>query len=73
MTTSEAVQILATVVTAIAAIFASISAAIMYRVRAQVEKESKGVRERQKQMLQEMSEFSTQLMSGTLRVAPQYA
>ena len=65
-----------TIITAFAAIAAALSAFYAYRLqklRMQFEQNAKDVQERQSQILQEMSEFSTAIMSQTLKIVPQFA
>ena len=66
---STVVTILATIVTAIASYYAI----RLHQARIQFEEQTKDIREHQQQILQQTSEFSTQLVNQTLRLTPQLA
>lgn len=72
MTLAEIIQV-ATVVAAIAAAVASIYAYRLNKLRIQFEENAKNIQDQQKHILQSISEFSRQLMTQTLKVAPQIA
>jgi DeoR/GlpR family transcriptional regulator of sugar metabolism len=73
MTTPEIIQAVFTGLATVVAAFASFYAARMYRTRILFEKQAKNIQDQQKQILQQMSEFGTQLMTHTLKIAPQFA
>lgn len=73
MTTAQIVQTALTLLAAAVAAVASFYAARMYKARTAFEAQAKEIQAQQKQVLQQMSEFGTQLMTQTLRVAPQFA
>lgn len=73
MTLFEIVQAIATLLATLAAGVASYFAFRLNKLRIQFEQNSKTIQEQQSYVLQSMSEFSRQLMTQTLKVAPQVA
>lgn len=73
MTLTEIIQVVATVVAAIAAAVASIYAFRLDKLRIQFERNAKNIQDQQKHVLQSVSEFGRQLMTQTLKIAPQIA
>ena len=69
----EDVSNVISVTVGITAILASLAAILLYRTRTKLEKETQGIREQQKQILQQMSEFSHQAITQSLKVLPQTA
>ncbi len=73
MTAMDVLATVASVIAALATAVAAVSVFLLNRLRIRFEENAKYIQDQQKQMLQNASEFSTQLMAQTLKVAPQYA
>lgn len=80
MSTVEITQIVLALLTTAAAVVVSINSRKLIKLqielekqRLEAEKNSKNIQERQKQMVDEISEFRNTLMTQTLSIAPQFA